>query len=139
MIDLQKEFRTLRLLSSALLIIGAGLAIGGFAIGLMTRDSSKPKPTPTYVENPSEKTDDAPAKRKPVKDVKLTTYTSSIAFSSGILGLVFIVLGGALRWIISNNIDDDDEVQMSDELFKAYADQLVLAEKQKQKNRKRLK
>jgi len=52
--------------------------------------------------------------------------------------VIFVVLGGGLRWIIRNNLDDDDEVQMSDELFKAYADQLVIAERQKQKDRKRI-
>ena len=36
------------------------------------------------------------------------------------------------------NIDDKDETQPSDELFKAYAQQLMIAEREKQKNRKRL-
>ena len=150
MIDLQKEFRTLRLLSAALLIIGAGLTLGGFGAALMTRDTSKSKRPQTEIQAPPETAEPASPEQPdsktpvPVKEIsqeKLATYTSKIGFSTGIMGLLFLGLGYALRWIIRNNIDDvdDGEVQMSDELFKAYADQLALAELRKQQNRKKMK
>lgn len=147
-VDLQKEFRTLRLLSSALLIIGAGLCIGGFGLALMTRDTSKPgrvAPSETKAADGSgNEVVEAPPPPRPAprnkKDMeeKLGTYWSKMGFNTGLLGVLFVGLGLGLRWIIRNNLEDDDEVQMSDELFKAYADQLVLAEKQKQKNRKKM-
>lgn len=148
MIDLQKEFRTLRLLAYALLIIGGGLAIGGFGIALMTRDATKTARPDQQVtpRDPDDATvaeaDPPPAVPKKNDTQKLTTYTSQITFNTGLMGVLFIGLGWTLRWIIRNNIDDDDdkgEVQMSDDLFKAYADQIALAEKMKQTNRKKMK
>lgn len=150
MIDLQKEFRTLRLLSAALLIIGSGLTLGGFGVALMTRDSGKSARVSAEAQAPADgadasspdKQDATPTvKTKEFQQEKLTTYTSKIGFSTGLMGLLFLGLGYVLRWIIRNNIDDDDggEVQMSDELFKAYADQLALAEQRKQQNKKKMK
>jgi len=74
MIDLKKEFRTLRLLSSALIIIGGGLALCGFGVGLVTHDSSKPAP-PVAIQTPPENPAEPPAppRKKPVQDVKLTS------------------------------------------------------------------
>ena len=135
MIDLEKEFRTLRLLASALLIIGVGLMLGGFGIALLVHDATpQPKHRPGYVVRPEAEL--KPAEKDPNKI--LTSYSGQLGVPTGMLGILFLGLGWTLRWIIRNNVDDGDGPIENHELFKAYAQQLVVAEKQKAKNRKRL-
>ena len=59
MIDLEKEFRTLRLLSKALIIIGLGLTVCGFGAALMM-NSGKEKPKKVYVPPPDDGSDAPP-------------------------------------------------------------------------------
>src|SRR5579862_6258409 len=104
MVDLEKEFRTLRLLASALMIIGAGLALGGFGIAVLVRDSNPRDRRPAHgVTN----LESAPAETaKPAtKDYnqKFSSYTGQLGVPTGMLGLLFIGLGWTLRWIIRNN------------------------------------
>src|ERR1043165_6809367 len=127
MIDLEKEFRTLKLGAQALIIIGAGLAIGSAAVALFVGDSKKAKQPPVVVAaEDAEATTDAdqppPPPRKQSKDYSsiVSSYTRQLSIPAGILGLVFLVLGGALLWFIRNNIDEKDDTEPSQELYKAY-------------------
>lgn len=147
MIDLDKEFRTLKLLAQAMIIIGFGLTVGGFGVAFFVSDAAKAKkPAPVVVESaeetpPADPDQPAPPPPKPSKDYSATfsSYTRQISIPSGALGLLFLVFGLILRWIIRYNIDDKDETEPCSELYKAYAEQLVVAERQKEKDRKRLK
>jgi hypothetical protein len=142
--DLQKEFRTLQLLAWALLILGAGLTVGGFGVALLTRETKPAPKRPAVVQTEETPADDAPPPRaKPNFDPKSDTqtfmfFTGQLGSRTGLLGLVFLAIGGVLRWVISNTVEDEDQVEMSDELFKTYAAQLALAAKRKEKDRKKL-
>ncbi len=142
MIDLEKEFRTLRLLAKALIIIGAGLSVGGFGAALLMHEKATPK-KPAYVapseENPEGSESASAASVKKSDKEKLWNSTYGMVLPSALLGVLFLILGAALRWIIRNNIDDGDEPEPSNDLFRAYAEQLMVAEQLKAKKRKRLK
>lgn len=140
MIDLEKEFRTLRLLASALMIIGAGLMLGGFGIALLVRDPAPKDRKPAHVTE-FEGTLPSEAAKPAAKDYnqKFSSYSGQLGIPTGMLGVLFLGLGWTLSWIIRNNIDDSDGPIENHELFKAYAQQLVVAERQKTKDRKRLK
>ena len=139
MIDLEKEFRTLKLLASALIIIGTGLTIGGFGAAFFFSDEKRPAPpkitSPEEAANPD--SDAAPP--PPPKDYKARFSSSlrSMSIPSGALGVIFLICGIVLRFIIRNNIDEKDETEPSPELFKAYAEQLVIAERQREKDKQR--
>jgi hypothetical protein len=138
MIDLDKEFRTLRLLASVFMILGAGLTLGGFGLAALMADpamnENKRKPMVVAV-------DATPLGRS--KSVSQDEYKEKFAGSlgqtgmpMGILGVLMVLLGLGLRWIIREQTDDGNEAQSNPELFRAYAAQLVVAEQKKAKNKK---
>lgn len=121
------------------MIVGAGLTLGGFGMAFLARDSAPKDRKPAHVTE-FESAVPVDATKPVAKDYnqKFSSYTSQLSIPTGMLGVLFLGLGWALRWIIRNNIDDGDEPIENHELFKAYAQQLVVAERLKTKNRKRL-
>lgn len=155
MIDLQKEFRTLHLLASALIIIGLGMSLGGFGLALAMKDPALKSRTPSRNIRPEEPATPVAKSQSDANIVgespmwrvqpdptvlreKLSKSTGDLGMPGGLLGVLILGLGVTLRWIIRNNIDDGNELTRDNELFKAYAAQLVIAERLRAKNRKRL-
>ncbi|MEI6236112.1 MAG: hypothetical protein WCT04_23905 [Planctomycetota bacterium] len=133
MIDLDKEFRTLRLLSSVFIILGVGLIIGGFGLTLLMSDPAmnerKSSRTPVVETSNEATTKPSPKEMKE----KFSTSTSQIGTPTGVLGVLMLIGGLILRYIIRSNYDESDEAQSNPELFRAYAAQLVLAEQNRAK------
>src|SRR5436305_1554429 len=131
--DLQKEFRTLRLLAWVLVILGSGLVLGGFGVALMT-GSSKPEPTRAQ-RSAAEDIDRGNFAVRPsgprTDEQKLMAFGNQLGSRTGMLGVVFLIIGGILIYILKNTLEDD-QVEMSDELFKTYAAQLATAAKRKE-------
>lgn len=137
MIDLDKEFRTLRLLASVFIIIGAGLTIGGFGLAILMNDAAMNERKPAK----GSRADSAPASKTKTPTQaelkeKFSSSTSQIGTPTGILGVLLLICGIGLRLIIRSNFDDGDEAQSNPELFRAYAAQLVVAEQKRAKNQK---
>src|SRR4051794_16145119 len=108
MIDLEKEFRTLRLLAKALIIIGGGLSVGGLGMMLLVHFGTAPaKPKrPAYVapqEEVAEKgTPESPVPSQPPEPVepdrkdykeKMSSSSIGLVLPTAILGLLFLILG----------------------------------------------
>jgi hypothetical protein len=142
MIDLAREFRMLRLLASTLIILGLGFIVGGLGINIFTRSPARPARPPAVsvepvaepapVELTPESDSPSPVSQKPRRsyDESFSSFTRQIGIPMFFLGVLIAGVGFGLRWLIRNALEDDTPEQ-SPELFRAYAEQLVTAEKQK--------
>ena len=137
MIDLDKEFRTLRLLAKTLLILGIALLLAGAGTALLTRPAQPPAAPPVAGSDGSEGGANAPAPSPKSGSLTQTmlSYVGELGARTALLGAVFVALGLLLRRVLRNTVDDDSFSDTDQELFKAYAEQLAAAEKQKKKKR----
>ena len=137
MIDLDKEFRTLKLLASVFMILGAGLALGGFGLALLMSDPAmnEHKRKPAVVAEDTSPLGRSKAVSQEEYKGRLEGSLVQTGMPMGLLGVLMVLLGLGLRWIIREQADDGTEAQSNPELFRAYAAQLVVAEQKKAKSK----
>ncbi len=134
MIDLDKEFRTLSLLATVFIILGVALSVGGFGLSFLMNDPAMNE----FKRKPSVADENTPVNRSKPRSIqeekdRFSNSLSQTGAPVGFLGLLMLLIGVVLRYIIRDQTDDGGEAQANPELFREYAAQLVIAEKKRAK------